>query len=55
VVCFCEHGNEPLGSIEGREFFNQLRILIASQGLCSVESVTQSVCQFKDYLLYLRN
>jgi hypothetical protein len=39
----CEHGNEPLGSIKGREF---LEGLSASQaGLCSMELVNQSVSQ----------
>jgi hypothetical protein len=35
----CEH-DEPLGSIKGREFLDQLSDLLASQGLCSVELVS---------------
>jgi hypothetical protein len=34
----CEHGNEPLGSIKGGEFLDNLELLLASQeGLCSME------------------
>jgi hypothetical protein len=40
VVSSFEHGNEPSGSIKGREFLDQLSILLASQeGLCSMELV----------------
>jgi hypothetical protein len=40
VAGFCEHGNEPSGSIKGREFLDWLSVLLASQeGLCSMESV----------------
>jgi hypothetical protein len=35
----CEHGNEPLGSIKGREFLNQPNDLIAFQGLTFMELV----------------
>jgi hypothetical protein len=35
-----KHGNEPLGSTEGREFHDHLDVLLASlQGLCSMELV----------------
>jgi hypothetical protein len=36
----CEHGDEPLGSIKCREFLDWLSILLASQGLCSMEIVS---------------
>jgi hypothetical protein len=37
----CEHGDEPLGSIKGREFLDQmtLKLVLASEGLCSMELV----------------
>jgi hypothetical protein len=36
----CEHGNEPLRSIQGEEFHDQLSLLSASQeGLCSRELI----------------
>lgn len=36
----CEHCNEPLGSMKGGEFLDQLSVLLASvEGLCSVEFV----------------
>jgi hypothetical protein len=39
VGCY-EHGNEPSGSIEGREFLEWLDILLNSQEeLCSMELV----------------
>jgi hypothetical protein len=31
LVISCEHGNKPLGFIEGGEFLDQLSILLASQ------------------------
>jgi hypothetical protein len=34
-----EHGNEALSFINGREFLDQLSILLASQGLCCMELV----------------
>jgi hypothetical protein len=40
VVGSCEHGDEPSGSIECGEFFDWLSVLIASQGLCSMELVS---------------
>jgi hypothetical protein len=40
VVGFCEHGNEPSGSIKCREFLDYLSLLSAFQeGLCSMELV----------------
>jgi hypothetical protein len=33
---FCESGDEPSGSVKGRTFIDQLRILIASQEGLSV-------------------
>jgi hypothetical protein len=33
------HGNEPSGSIKGKEFCDYKRVLLASQGLCSIELV----------------
>jgi hypothetical protein len=39
VAGSCEDGNETLGSIKGGRFLTYLRILLGSQGLCSVESV----------------
>jgi hypothetical protein len=40
VAGLCEHGNETLGSITGREFLDYLSILLAPQkGLCSMELV----------------
>jgi hypothetical protein len=33
----CEHGNEPFGSVKGREFLDYMSILLALQdGLCSM-------------------
>jgi hypothetical protein len=37
VAGCCEHGNEPSGSIKYGEFLDQLSVLVASQGLCSME------------------
>jgi len=38
VAGYCEHGSEHLGSIKGREFFDQLSDYLASQeGLHSME------------------
>jgi hypothetical protein len=37
---YCEHGNEPSGSIKYGEFLDQLSVLLASsEGLCSMELV----------------
>jgi hypothetical protein len=37
VVGFCEHDNEPLNSIKGGEFLDELSVLLASQErLCSM-------------------
>jgi hypothetical protein len=30
-IYYYEHGNEPSGSIKGREFFDQLRTILASE------------------------
>jgi hypothetical protein len=40
MLCgFCEHGNEPLGSIKGGKSFEKRSIPSAShEGLCSVET-----------------
>jgi hypothetical protein len=39
----CEHGNEPLSSMKGSEFFDLQSVLSASQeALCSTELVSQS-------------
>lgn len=27
MVCFCEHGNKPLGSVESREFLKGASVL----------------------------
>jgi hypothetical protein len=44
VVCSCEHGNEHLGLIKGREFLDtQLSVLSAFQGLCCLELVTNQI------------
>jgi hypothetical protein len=40
VAGSCEHGNEPSGSIECGEFLDELSVLLASQGLCSMELVS---------------
>jgi hypothetical protein len=37
VAGSCEYGNEPFGSIKGKEFLEYLSVLLASQGLCSIE------------------
>jgi hypothetical protein len=38
VVEFCEHCDEPSGSIECGEYLDWLSVLVASQeGLCSME------------------
>jgi hypothetical protein len=38
VAGFCEHGNEPPGSIKFGEFPDWLSVLLASQeGLCSMD------------------
>jgi hypothetical protein len=40
VAGFCEHGNEPSGSIKCGEFLDYLSVLLASyEGLCSMELV----------------
>jgi hypothetical protein len=39
VAGSCEHGNEPPGSIKCGEFLDWLSVLLASQGLCSMELV----------------
>jgi hypothetical protein len=40
VAGSCDHGNEPSSSIKGREFLDQLSVLLASQeGLCSMDLV----------------
>jgi hypothetical protein len=38
MVDCCEHGNEPLGSIKGREF-GYPRLVASEEGLCSMELV----------------
>jgi hypothetical protein len=43
VVGFCEHGNESSGSIKGGEFPDYLNTLLASQGLNSMELVSEYV------------
>jgi hypothetical protein len=40
VAGSCEHGNEYYDSIKGREF-NYLSVLLASQGLCSIQLVNE--------------
>jgi hypothetical protein len=41
VAGFCEHADEPLGSIKCGEFSDLLSVLLASQeGLCSMELVS---------------
>jgi hypothetical protein len=40
VAGFCEIGNEPSDSINAGDFLNSL--LTASQGLCSIQLVTES-------------
>jgi uncharacterized cysteine cluster protein YcgN (CxxCxxCC family) len=40
VVGFCEHGNEPMGSVTGGEFVDEMSDCC---GLCCMESVIQSV------------
>jgi hypothetical protein len=37
VVCSCEHGNEPLGSITGENLNNQVRdyLSVSQEGFCS--------------------
>jgi hypothetical protein len=42
----CEHNNKPSVSIMYRELLDQQRILVASQGLYSMELVT--VCEVYD-------
>jgi hypothetical protein len=40
VAGFCEHGNEPSGSINDRKFLDYLSMLLASQErLCSMDLV----------------
>jgi hypothetical protein len=47
VVGSCEHGNEPLGSIECGVFIDWLSLLLASQeGLCSMELVLTYIPEF---------
>jgi hypothetical protein len=44
VAGYCKHGNEISYSIKGREFCDQLSVVVASQeGLCSMELVTFSM------------
>jgi hypothetical protein len=40
----CEQGNEISGFIKGREFLEKLSILVASEGLRSVELVLINSC-----------
>jgi hypothetical protein len=40
VAGFCEQGDEPSGSIKCGEFLDQLSVLLASQGLCSMALVS---------------
>jgi hypothetical protein len=42
VAGFCEHGNEPSGSIKGREFLDQLSVLLSpsQEELSSMELVS---------------
>jgi hypothetical protein len=40
VASCSEHGYEPLGSIQGGEFLEQLSDLASQEGLCSMESVS---------------
>jgi hypothetical protein len=52
MVGSCEHGNEPSGSINGEEVFDQLSVLLVSQeGLCSMEFVP--LCQRCSSQFYL--
>jgi hypothetical protein len=51
VASSCEHGDEPLGSIKCREFLDLLSVLLASQGLCSMELVN-IVEEKGKYVLY---
>jgi hypothetical protein len=44
----CDHGDELQSSIKDGEFLGYLRVLLASEGgLCSVQSVSQSVSQLQ--------
>jgi hypothetical protein len=42
VTGFCEHGNEPSGSVEGGEYLRYLSALIAHEGLCSLHPIFDS-------------
>jgi hypothetical protein len=36
VSCFCEHDDEPSGSIEGKEFLDRMNTAIMERG-CNME------------------
>jgi hypothetical protein len=55
VAGSCEHGDEPSVSIKCGEFLDQLSVLLAPQGLCSMELVKgqsspRTSLKLEDYL-----
>jgi hypothetical protein len=53
VAGSCEHNDKPSGYIKCGEFPDQLSVLLASQGLCSMELV--SYYYYCCYLSYRRH
>jgi hypothetical protein len=49
----CEHVNEPLGSIKGGEFLDQMRLLTCQEGLCSMELISQLLHRSLGFLVHL--